>query len=354
VSKNVQGLLKLNKPQRIACFHLNQLGDLLFSLPALYNLRRAFPEAHIASVVRPNLRSLLEMSRLVDEVVERPYGTIWTDIRVSKNLREKKFDIGVLFSTSPAVFLISVLAGIPFRIGFAYSPGRFLLSRTAPFVPPPSTRNNLELVKVMGCSVEKTDYVGLIKPTVESHLEAKRLLASAGLDESRHYAVLGPGTSGGREVKRWSDEGFAQVAARLAAEYSLRSIVVGASSGSRIPQINSDVVDLTGRTSVGTLAAILERASLFVGVDSGVMHLAAAVGTPVVALFGPTDPTVTGPQGEGHQVVYMDLPCRPCLKKECKIGRMCMEDITADKVVTAASYILNRGLLDRKNRGFTT
>lgn len=327
-------------PQRIVCFHLNQLGDLLFSLPALYNLRQALPHAYVASVVRPNLRPLLEASGLVNEVVERPCGGIKEDLHTATKLRHKRFDTGVLISTSPGTSLIALLAGIPRRIGFVHSMSRLLLTHAVPFEPPPSTLNNLRLMEVMGCSMVKRDYVGLIKADASSRQDSEQLLRLAGVGDGDSYVVLAPGTSSGREIKRWSDEGFAQVADLLQSRYGLRSVVVGNTSGQRISKISGNTVDLTNKTSISTLTAIVEEARLLIGVDSGVLHLAAAVGTPVVALFGPTNPNITGPQGDGHQVIYACLPCRPCMSDKCKFDRKCMEMIRPDEVIESAERIL--------------
>lgn len=343
----------MSAPQRIVCFHLNQLGDLLFSLPALYNLRQTFPRAHIASVVRPNLRPLLEASSLVDEVIERPYGSITGDLRTATTLRHKRFDTGVLISTSPGTSLIAFLAGIPQRIGFIHSVSRFLLTQAVPFEPPPSTLNNLKLMEVMGCPLVKRDYVGLIKADASSRQDSKRLLRLAGIGDTDSYVVLAPGTSSGKEIKRWSDEGFAQVADLLRTRYGLRSVIVGSTSERRMSKIGENTVDLTNKTSISTLTAILEGARLLIGVDSGVLHLAGAVGTPVVALFGPTNPDVTGPQGNGNEIIYADLPCRPCMSDKCKFNRKCMQMIGADEVVERAERILTNNLSTSESDGCT-
>ncbi|MGB9586738.1 MAG: glycosyltransferase family 9 protein, partial [Armatimonadota bacterium] len=277
---------------------------------------------------------------LVNEVVERPYSGIRGDLLTATVLRHKRFDTGVLISTSPGTSMIALLAGIPQRIGFAHSVSRLLLTQAVPFKPPPSTLNNLKLMEVMGCLLVKRDYVGLVKADLSSRQDSKQLLRLAGIGDNDSYAVLAPGTSSGREIKRWSDAGFAQVASSLQTRYGLRSVIVGNTRGHRISEIGENVIDLTNKTSISSLTAIVEEARLLIGVDSGVLHLAAAVGTPVVALFGPTNPDVTGPQGDGHQVIYADLPCRPCMSDRCKLKRKCMEMIQVDEVVERAERIL--------------
>ena len=331
----------MKEPRRIACFHLNQVGDLLFSLPALYNLRAGFPEAHITSVARPHCKELLLLSGLVDEVIERPRRPIGVGFRVAARLRKLRPDLALLFSTSLGMSTLSLLSGSRIRVGFAKSPTRFFLTQGVPWLPPPSVQNNLRLLEAIGCPITKRDYGGLIRPGRIEQDEVGRILQSAGIGAGERYAVLSPGTSSGREIKCWSDEGFAQVADALASEFGLRSVVVGMNGGGGVCGLSSSVVDLTGKTSLSALAGVLGQAQVVIGVDSGVMHMAAAAGTPVVGLFGPTDPKLTGPQGEGHRVVCLDMPCRPCLAKSCDTGRRCMTEITSGMVTDAVASIVH-------------
>ena len=327
----------MNEAPRIVCYHLNQVGDLLFSLPAIYNLRTRFPNAHIISVARPSSRSLLQLSGLVDEVIERPHGNFASEFRVAKKIRDRRPDLALLFSTSTAVWVMAQLSGCREKVGFVHSLGGFLLSKKVEWSPPPSTANNIRLVQAIGCDVTKRDYVGLIKLGQKEQDEANRILATAGIGLDERFIVLSPGTSGGREYKCWPDKGFAEVADMVYAEFGIRSVVVGLDGGEAICSLSSHVVDLTGKTSLTVLAAILERASSFVGVDSGAMHLAACMGTPVVALYGPTDPSITGPQDDGHVIVSAGVDCAPCFGKGCNYDRRCMELITSDEVFRAVA-----------------
>ena len=331
----------MNEPQRIACFHLNQVGDLLFSLPALYNIRQRFPNAHIASVARPNCRDLLELSGLVDEMIERPRRPLGSSFRVARTLRRKKFDLAVVFSTSLGMTALALMSGVPKRVGFGKMPTGLLLSSRLPWTSPPSTKNNLRLVEAIGCPVVKSDYVGIIRPRDSDEAGAEELLASVGMAD-KQFVVLGPGTSTGREIKRWSNEGFAEVADSVADRLGIRSVVVGLAGGVEISRLSKNALDLTGNTSLPVLAALLRRARLFIGVDSGVMHLAAAMGVRVVGLFGPSDPEITRPQGEGHAVIQVDLPCRPCLAKTCSLDRICMTGIMPKTVFEVVSSLLGK------------
>jgi ADP-heptose:LPS heptosyltransferase len=318
---------------------MNQVGDLLFSLPALYNLRARFPDSRIVSVVRPACADLLRMSGLVDEIIERPRQT---DIRVIRLLRKEHLDFVLLFSTSCGIWALALASGAKRRIGFVHSMSGFLLHKSVPWSPPPSTANNLRLVEAIGCTIVKSDYVGLIKPPEAEMDAASRILHCAGIEEGKPFAVIAPGTSTGKEIKRWPDERFAETADRLADEMGIRSAVIGLDGGNRVCRLSRNIADLTGGTSLPMLAAVLQKAKVFIGVDSGAMHLAAAVGTPVVGLFGPTDHRITGPQGEGHAVVTVNADCSPCFRSECNLSRKCMEGITAEMVFSKAALVINQ------------
>jgi len=317
---------------------MNQIGDLLFSLPAVYNLKQRFPNACITSVVRPGCRDLIMLSDLPDEVLERTRGRLLARLELAATLRREHPDLAVLFSRSFENWALAMLSGAKIRVGFkGLTTGRMLHYRVRK-TGPPSTENNLRLVEAIGCPVTKKDYVGLIGPGDRDREAADQLLDSMGVDRGQAIAVLSPGTSPGREIKRWTDEGFARVADGLKAELGLTPVVVGTDGGERICRLSEHALDATGKTSLPVLAAVLSRANVFVGIDSGIMHLAPAVGTPVVGLFGPTDPGVTGPQGEGHVVITAGLDCAPCGKTKCP-DPVCMHRIEVSQIVQAAAML---------------
>jgi ADP-heptose:LPS heptosyltransferase len=329
------------EPERIVCLHLNQIGDLLFSLPALYNLRARFPGAHIISVARPSCCELLAGSGLVNATIERQRGGINTELQLVRRLRRERIDLVLLFSTSFATWTIAQLSAARVKSGFTDSLGGFMLHDAVPWSPPPSTENNLRLVESIGCPVVKKDYAGLITPSDEHRRNGSEVLGSIGISPTDRYVVLSPGTSEGREIKCWVDNGFAQLADLLARDFGLRSVIVGLGGGSAICKLSEHAMDLTGKTSVTTLAAVLDRAVVFVGVDSGVMHLAGGVGTPVIGLFGPTNPAKTGPQGDRCRIIHSDMACHPCMRKRCDRDAVCMKAITPSMVMDAVSSLIH-------------
>jgi len=324
---------------RILCFHLNQVGDLAFSLPALKCVRDSFSDSHIASVVRPSMAEVLESSGLADEVLLRDAGLNLNKLVLLRRLRLGRFDLAVLFSQSAECALLARLSGAPRRVGFVDTSLGFLLTSRVEFHHPPSTANNLRLVEAIGCKITCRDYSGLIKPTAAQVERAHRLLAANGVDEGQPIAALSPGTSGRRSVKEWTDEGFAEVG-RYLAKQGLKPIILGTQPTDSIVKEYDGILDLGGKTDLGEVVAILAVSRVLVAVDSGILHLGAALGTPVVGLYGSSDPNVTGPQGEGHVVLTSQAECSPCVKTECSFGRKCMIDLKPEAVISAVERIL--------------
>jgi len=325
---------------RIACYHLNQVGDLAFSLPALKCVRDAFPDAVVTSVARPGMVELLGCSGLVDEVLVRRGGLNAAKIGLIRSLRQRRFDLAIVFSQSAECAVLAYLGGARRRIGFINTSLGILLTQRVEFSHPPSTENNLRLVSEAGCEITCTDYVGLLKPTDALIERGERILNDNGIMPDQPIAALAPGTSGRRSVKEWSDEGFAEVGRHLI-ERGYRVVVLGTQPASGIVAACDAITDLSGRTNLGEALAILSRSRTLVAVDSGILHLAAAAGTKVVGLYGPSNPKITGPRGEGHVIVTSGEDCSPCVRTECKFERKCMTNIDARRVIEAVDSILH-------------
>lgn len=325
---------------RILCFHLNQVGDLVFSLPALKCIRDSFPESHITCVVRPGLKEVLESSGLPDEVLPRISGINLDKLKLVCCLRSGRFDIAVVFSQSAECAILAWLSNVSKRIGFVDTSLGFLLTSRVEFHHPPSTVNNLRLIEAIGATITCRDYAGLIEPTAVQIERANNLLAANGVEANQPIAALSPGTSCRRSVKEWTDEGFAAVGSYLA-ERGIKPIILGTQPSNGIVDKCGEILDLSGKTNLGEAVAILAKSRILIAVDSGVLHLGAAVKTPVIGLYGPSNPAITGPQGDGHIVLTSHAPCSPCVKTECSFDRMCMVDLRPDLVVSVVDRLLD-------------
>ncbi len=346
-----EALSERSQVKRVLVFHLNQIGDLMFTLPALKALREAYPTAHITSVARPHLAGLLSASGFVDEIHHRPPGPLHTAIGLGMELRRNRPDLAIAFSQSATMALCARISGARRRVGYVDSNLPRLFTHRIQVRGIPSPEKVMRLVRGIGLQLRKTDYVGLVDLPEEDRQYADRLLEEADLQGGGPLIALAPGESGGKPYKAWTAEGFSQVAQRLQRDFSARLLVVGSEGDARLGhQILAAVAprhgsNLAGRTTPSQLAAVLDRCDLLIGIDSGPMHVAAAMGTPVVALFGPTDPRRTGPQGEGHEVIFHEQECwGPCvhpLTPTCG-HRNCMMAITPDEVLAAALRVLDR------------
>ena len=326
---------------RILCFHLNQVGDLAFSLPALKCIRDSFPDAHIAGVVRPSMKEILESTGLPNEVLSRRSGINIDKYRLARTLADGKYDLAVVFSQSATCAALAYLSRVPRRVGFVDTSLGGLLTERVEFHHPPSTENNLRLVEAVGCRITCRSYAGLLKATPAQAERTNAILAEHGVTTDTPIAALSPGTSGRRSVKEWTDSGFASVGRHLA-ERGLRPVILGTESAHSIVKECDDILDLSGQTNLGEVVAILARSRVLVAVDSGVLHLCAAVGTPVIGLYGSSNPAITGPQGNGHIVLTSGVECSPCVRTECSLGRKCMTELKPEAVIAAIDRILSR------------
>jgi ADP-heptose:LPS heptosyltransferase len=337
MSTGVHECMSTGVPERIVFFHMNALGDFVFSLPAVRAVRRRFPAASITSVVRPNLVPLLEGSSVVDDVLPRAKGLAGTLALVAQ-LRRKEFDLAVAFSRSPGVVSLVRLTGAAGRVGFLGASFDWLLTDRVTWTRPASVANNLRLVAAVGADGENGDPRGLVRVTPSGSARATALLAEHGVHGE--FVLAAPEASARRGIKEWPAEYWDQTLRQLAEGRSI--VVVG------LPRQGDPVrpyVDLRGRTDTGTLAALCARADLCVGVDSGVLHLAAAMGTPVVGIYGPTDWRATGPPARApHRIVRSEMECSPCLRNRClwtgDAERRCLTATTPDAVVRAANELL--------------
>lgn len=329
--------------RKIGVIHLNQIGDLVFSLPLLKALKDNYSDASIHSIVRPYLMDLLKGSPYVDELIPRR-GGIKNTISLLKLIRRNKYDLLISLSNSSECLLLTALSKAGLKAGFSGSVWGFGLDIKEKVEGHHSWYNNRKLLSRLGIKITKDNYTGLLILPPNQSLPAN-------LPEK--YAVFSPGTSARRTVKAWEEKKFADLIIRLEEKYGMRPVLVGGNENkqtneniSRIAKENrgsadvNNITDLTGKVGLKDLCYILKDAALFVGVDSGIMHLASAFDIPVIGLFGPTDPFYVGPQNSRSIVIQKrDLECVPCYLKGCK-DRTCMKRIEVSEVLESCERLL--------------
>jgi heptosyltransferase II len=364
---------------RILVRGVNWLGDAVMSTPALQRLREAHPSAHIALLTPQKLAALWEHYPHVDEVIAfSPRDTVF---QVGRRLRSGNYQLGLLFPNSPRSALELRLARIPERIGYARLGRGFLLSRA---LPPPVE----EVIMRKRTAREIRELIAGIRrvphgfPARSHHIyHYLQLVAAAGADpapvspnlfvsadeasrvlerfdipeDERPLIGLNPGAEYG-PAKRWPAERFAGVAAALIRLANVRLVLLG---GAADRELVSDIFNrivtqrkrseapaiwnLAGQTTLRELCAVFRGCAGVLTNDTGPMHVAAAVGTPVVAPFGSTSPELTGPglPGEGkHRLLKSNAPCSPCYLRECPIDFRCMREIEVNAVIEAVMQIL--------------
>jgi heptosyltransferase II len=356
---------------------VNWLGDAVMSTPALIRLRQARPEARITLLAPEKLAGLWERQPFVDELLTfSALENIW---QMGRLLREKKFTAGLVLPNSIRSALELWLAGIPRRIGAARAGRSLLLTQT---VPPPAgamamrkrpvreirrrikaggettlypaaahhVHHYLHLAAALGASPEP------MAPRIEvSEGETEDVRRKFGLARAagRPWFGLSPGAEYG-PAKRWPAERFVAAARTLREKTQCRWMIFGG-AGDRVlaETIASDIargtgeppLNLAGQTSLRELAAALKICDLVLTNDTGPMHLAAAVGAPVAAIFGSTSPELTGPIFSPRaQVARGRAPCAPCFRRECPIDLRCLRGLETEQVVSAALQCLTSGI----------
>ncbi|MCI1279394.1 MAG: lipopolysaccharide heptosyltransferase II [Nitrospira sp.] len=342
--------------RRIVVRGPNWLGDAVMCEPALSQVRTLFPEAEITLLVKPGIADLLAQHPAVNRTLVyddrgRHAGLVgkWTLAGV---LRRHRFDLAILFQNAFEAALISFLAGIPRRFGYA-TDGRTLLL-TDPVTVPPRTaqRHQVEyywdLLKPLGGQGPAPSPRLFVTPD-ESALIAGRL-ADAGIGPSDLLIGVNPGSTYGH-AKRWLPDRYAEVVNRVMKNAQNRSgarvgvVILGAKGeeplGKTIAdQIKTRTVVCSGQTTVRELMALVKRCQLFLTNDTGPMHVAAAFQVPLVAVFGPTDWQTTSPFGVDAKLVRQPVSCAPCLLRECPIDHRCMTGVTVEQVYAAAVHHL--------------
>jgi ADP-heptose:LPS heptosyltransferase len=326
---------------KICVIHLNQIGDLCFSLPLLKSLRDHFPEASIHSVLRPYLEGLLRDSHYVDRIILRR-DSYPARLGLLVTLIRQHYDLIISLPRSQEALMLTGLSGAKLKAGFTHSPWDLGLDVKEVIQGHNSWFNNAALLKHLGIPIAQDNYVGLLK--VEEYSEVKGL--------PWRYAVFSPGASSRRLAKAWDERKFAEVISRLSMEFGLSCVLVGGDdtaecTGAIMAYVENNlaggvrqVVDLAGKINLRELTVVLKKAKLFVGIDSGVMHMASALDIPTIGIFGPTDPFYVAPQNKKSMVVRQDLACSPCYLRTPCYKRRCLEELDAQAVLEACRRVL--------------
>jgi lipopolysaccharide heptosyltransferase II len=338
--------------QRLVILAPNWLGDAVMALPAIADVRRGLDAAHIAIAARPAVAPLFQLVPEVDETIVLGRGASLARVgswaSIGSELRGGHFEAALLLPNSIHAALVAHRAGIPERWGYGGGVRGQWLTRGVPRIRGGHQADYYRhLVAALGFSN------GAREPRIRvgeaAHTAAAGLLRDAGWNAGMPLVALAPGAAYGG-AKRWPPERFGALAAALAAD-GVACVLVGSAADSAAA---TDVADafralagsaaplhtLTGRTDLPQLAGVLQRCRALVTNDSGAMHLAAAAGVPVTAVFGPTNEQATRPIGAAHAVIVHPVWCRPCMLRECPIDHRCMRGVDVGTVADHARRLI--------------
>nr|HID57662.1 lipopolysaccharide heptosyltransferase II [Desulfobacterales bacterium] len=347
----------MKNPSNILIVKLSAIGDVIHTLPAVWALREHFPCAHITWLVEEEAADIVKGHEAVDRVLisrrktwlrgllkGRTHKNVMELVHFIKTLRDTKYDMVIDFQGLFKSGILVFCSRGTHKIGYDKTRELsyiFLNERVPPFdMDKHAILRYLNLVESIGAS---TDHV-FFRMSIRScdRERARKLLQTRGWQGIRPLIAIHPMAKW--KTKLWPLDRFSKLCSAIQERFGGMVIFTGSKEdGKEVKRIvstgNSRVIDLSGETDLMRLAAIYELADCVVSTDSGPMHLAAAIGTPVVALFGPTAPWRTGPFGDQHQIVRAGADCSPCFKKTCS-SLECMKQITVDQILKSVEAVL--------------
>ena len=345
------------------------IGDVLFTTPVIKALRQQYPDSLIGYwsnlrvkpvlVSNPGINKIFALSRgdLKKIYQDSFFKGLWSAIKLVWQIKKEHFDICLDFSLDHRYSLLAKIIGIRQRIGFDYkNRGRFLTAKISinGYSDKHVVEYYLKLLSFLNIEV-KDKTLELVVP-VESELKAKNILASAGIEETDCVIGIAPGAGGswGKDAtyKHWPALKFAQVADRAVSELKAKIVILGDQSERKIAEVivhamRNKPIDLTGKTSLDILPAIIKNCNLLITNDGGPMHMAVALGVRSISVFGPVSEKVYGPfpSSSEHLVLKWDMDCRPCYKDfrlpVCEKNRECLRQVSVDAVFDAVVKLLN-------------
>lgn len=343
--------LEQKKIKRLLIRSTNWIGDAVMTTPAVRAIRSNFPAARISMLVKPWVAPVFAHSPHVDEIIVYEAGGrhagLVGPIRLAKALRRQRFEAAILLQNAVEAAVIAFLAGIPTRIGFDTDARRLLLTHAV------RCTQAIKSIHQTGYYLKMLEGAGLtpgsrsLELTVgaDDRQRAQRILSSEGVAAAARIIGINPSATYGPS-KQWFPNRYALLADRLHDAFGATIVIFGGPNDRRLGRriaamMHAPAIDLSARTHLGEAMALIERCDAFVTNDSGLMHVAAALDIPLVAIFGSTNPVATGPFSETSRVVQAAIDCTPCLKPVCPLDHTnCMKSISVDRVFEAVKGLL--------------
>ncbi len=340
------------KFKNILVVRTDRMGDVILTTPSIAALKENFPQARVSMLIAPSTYEIIEGNPHLDEIIvddrQGVHRGFWGFCRLVKELRQRKFDLAIVYHTKKRTNLTCFAAGIPERIGYHNNKFGFLLTMKIPDQRPQGLKHEvqycLDLLRAIGIERESKKLFMEVKK--EWNHWAQQFLLQHGVNPGERLIAIHPGAS--CISKRWMPERFAQVADYLIVQYRSKVVLIGSAENKMIVakilgSLKGEVVDATAQTSVGQLAALLKRCQLLVSNDSGPVHLAVAVGVPVISIFGRNQkglsPIRWGPLGPNDRILHKEVGCPVCLAHNCQIEFKCLDEIKTGEVLEAVDSL---------------
>ena len=328
----------------------NWVGDAVLTTPVIRAVRKNFPHARISILAKPWVEPIFFHNPCIDEILRyddagrhrRGMGTF----RLGKDLRAYGFDLAILMQNAFEAALLSFLARIPNRLGYNTDGRRLLLTHGIRLDPALKQGHMIDYyIGILKGAALQTDGRELtLNVTDDERRSADHLLAQHQITKKKLLVGINPGAEGGT-AKRWLPDRFAVLCKLLTGIPGVRVVIFGTAGDRALGQKIADsagnrAVNLCGQTTLREVIALIERCRLLITNDSGLMHVAAALDTPQIAIIGPTHYKATGPSNPNSRIIRVSTSCAPCRNKDCPTDHRCMTKITADMIFDAAKPFL--------------
>ncbi len=331
--------------KRILIVRTDRIGDVLLSTPVIKVLRESYPNAYIAMMVSPYAKDIVEGNPYLDDVIiydkDIRHKSVFSSIKFALKLKKKRFNLALVLHPTNRVHLVTFFAGIPKRVGYDRKIGFLLTDRikhTKQLGEKHELEYSLDLVRYLGIEPKDKSLFMPIKESSEKWAEG--LFSELEIKDNDKLLAIHPGASCPSKI--WPAERFAQVCDKLSEKYGFKVLVIAGPKDVKLAEIvaknmHHPVINLAGKTSVSQLASALKRCHLFISNDSGPVHIASAVGTPVISIFGRNQkglsPTRWGPTGKNDRVLHKEVGCIECLAHNCQKDFACLKAITVEDVL---------------------
>lgn len=346
---------------RILLVRLREIGDVVFTTPAVHALRRRFPDAHLTYIVEPAAAPVVVNNPHLDRVIVAPRRSgvrgALADVALGRRLRRERYDLAIDFHGGPRASLLTWLSGAPVRLGYEIAGRGWMYTRRSArpraLRPRHSVENQWDLLASLDVAApDRLTFPVVMTADPDAAARVADRLVHAGVRDSDALIVVH--VSAGNPFRRWPIEHFAELVSALAAGNTDHRLVVTsgpsehraaerivADARARLPPDARSRVLSCGEFSLAELRALLDRAALYIGGDSGPLHIAATTAVPIVGLYGPTLPARSVPWRSGEHITMSvdagDLPCRPCDQRVCAPGDFrCLTSIRPQQVLEAA------------------